>query len=1412
MKTWSLRVRSLLVAVATAVTLSAEAEEKSVPEVAEYAAEMNGKYYATLAKAVQECPYRPYDASETNEIKLLSDVEWEDRRTYEYYDLTDPEFVEAKQKGRWITYASGSAGVSYKHKVYWFGATSSERLFVYLYRDDDWSFFTGQKVAVDLNGHRHTNAYVQVDCADLIIRDSSPGKTGVLETAYGVDVDRGTLTLESGRLVLGVNDAIKRAGLVVRDTGYMGIDGFNFCGGEVVTKGDFAAVYVSNSCIRVGGDATLTNGTRNVVLAHSASIELLSPLTGRVGVTMEDTAGAVEGALIGSNPGGYAGAENIYCDSDPSLHGRTVGTAIVWSRDEPKAELNGRTYYLLADAVQECPYEAESFSRITLLGDMDFPYFDRREYNYGVLSDADAEEIRAHAGGYKHAQCYKDSHDRWVEISYRHVDWAFFTGQKVIVDLNGHRAANAWLNCYGSSELKICDTSEFGGGVVELALQGAPFLDSDSVLTLESGTLKAWWLDILDGGTFNFLGGKLGGLDDKPSLITVKSNAVINIGGNATSSGGKLILLENDSRLNLVSPFTGRISVMTTGKKSEGTVIGSNPSKFPGAENILYDWDPTLCGRTTEDGKIVLSRIEKTAKAVLENDRQTLRFVYDETDHGVKGAEWFSVLEAETNGYYAVPWRDCAGTVAKVVFDPSFADYRPKRCKAWFSGFESLTELDGISNLVSSAATDMGAMFFSCRSLHSLDLSHLDTACVTNMNEMFSFCSALTTLDVSGFNTANVTGMFNMFMKCGSLTSLDLSSFDTANVTEMFWMFTSCSNLTSLALPGFDTAKVKNLSHMFEDCAKLTSLDLTAFDTSRAEDMYKMFCGCSSLKTIVVSDSFVTDGVTDSEDMFAGCTALVGGSGTAYDAAMTGKTYARIDGKDGLPGYFTAKPVEYVVTFDSNGGSAVAAQTVLAGGTATKPADPAKDGFTFAGWHSDEGLTTAYDFATAVTSDLTLYAKWNAEDPEPEPPPVDSVVTNTITYLGVEGVVNTNVTTFTTNDLPLVLGPVGREGYEFLGWTPNGGVIPPGTTSNVTFTAQWRALGPEPKKMPTLFDSFAAGAVSEKGATYNGFLGEGTLGGTFTLVVKKPKKGETTATATLTRVNPKTGKKEKVTGTVDVMTGLCAGGLAGLVLNEKGVGGKLWDLAVQGAVDAAKAKDASTLGLMNGYDKSVYSVVLKGANGSTALLTATFSKKGKVKVAGTVDGVKISCSAQMSVGDRYAAVPFAYAKPAKGVAVSAVLWFDKATKALVDVTGVGKDAEAVAFGDASAPVSGECRFVMSEPDVRASVSGAISNTAYEVKATFDGKKYDAGKAAKVTYDRKTSTLAVDTSKGTDVSGLKLKYAKGAISGSFTVYEIDTTKQKLVKNKFTVNGVIVDGVGYGLATNKKLKPIPIEVAR
>ena len=75
----------------------------------------------------------------------------------------------------------------------------------------------------------------------------------------------------------------------------------------------------------------------------------------------------------------------------------------------------------------------------------------------------------------------------------------------------------------------------------------------------------------------------------------------------------------------------------------------------------------------------------------------------------------------------------------------------------------------------------------------------------------------------------------------------------------------------------------------------------------------------------------------------------------------------------------TAPPVEktFTVTFDSNGGSKVASQTVKEGEKVAKPANPTLSGYTFEGWFVDKALKTAYDFNTPVTSDITLYASWD---------------------------------------------------------------------------------------------------------------------------------------------------------------------------------------------------------------------------------------------------------------------------------------------------------------------------------------------------------------------------------------------------------------------------------------------------
>ena len=76
------------------------------------------------------------------------------------------------------------------------------------------------------------------------------------------------------------------------------------------------------------------------------------------------------------------------------------------------------------------------------------------------------------------------------------------------------------------------------------------------------------------------------------------------------------------------------------------------------------------------------------------------------------------------------------------------------------------------------------------------------------------------------------------------------------------------------------------------------------------------------------------------------------------------------------------RPVTYTVAFNSNGGSAVPSQRIKAGGKATEPAEPTKDGYNFVEWDLGE---TEYDFDTPVESNFVLKAKW-----EQAPAPVHS--------------------------------------------------------------------------------------------------------------------------------------------------------------------------------------------------------------------------------------------------------------------------------------------------------------------------------------------------------------------------------------------------------------------------------------
>lgn len=86
-------------------------------------------------------------------------------------------------------------------------------------------------------------------------------------------------------------------------------------------------------------------------------------------------------------------------------------------------------------------------------------------------------------------------------------------------------------------------------------------------------------------------------------------------------------------------------------------------------------------------------------------------------------------------------------------------------------------------------------------------------------------------------------------------------------------------------------------------------------------------------------------------------------------------------------------PVQYTVTFDTDGGTYIAPVQITAGDTVDRPEqDPEKEGNDFDGWYEDDTYTTTFDFNTPITGTTTIYAKWV---PHEEPTETFTVTFNT---------------------------------------------------------------------------------------------------------------------------------------------------------------------------------------------------------------------------------------------------------------------------------------------------------------------------------------------------------------------------------------------------------------------------------
>ncbi|SDD96799.1 leucine-rich repeat domain-containing protein, partial [Peptococcus niger] len=337
-------------------------------------------------------------------------------------------------------------------------------------------------------------------------------------------------------------------------------------------------------------------------------------------------------------------------------------------------------------------------------------------------------------------------------------------------------------------------------------------------------------------------------------------------------------------------------------------------------------------------------------------------------------------------------------------------------------------------------------------SCFSNQLTNLDVSNKPALKELECGSNQLTNLDVSNKPALKELECYN-----NQLTSLDVSNSPALKYLE-------CQNnkLTKL-----DVSKNSALKELHCYSNHLTSLNLV--NNTEIND----FFGKNQTYDVKVKTSDMKIPYADFPDTFDITKATnIARADSNFIVDASKPSTVTYDYATGLTGEKISVTLNityvYTVTFNTNSGSAVSAQTITAGGHVTKPADPTKAGYTFAGWYKDAGLTTAFDFATeTINADTTIYAKWTQNVP---PTPVTYTLTASVD--GGHGSVSPTSKTVNKDErVTLTFAP--DTGYEIDTVTVNGTAV--GVMSNVlditmnenkTVIVKFKAVGTPPIGIP----------------------------------------------------------------------------------------------------------------------------------------------------------------------------------------------------------------------------------------------------------------------------------------------------------------------------------------------------------
>ena len=318
------------------------------------------------------------------------------------------------------------------------------------------------------------------------------------------------------------------------------------------------------------------------------------------------------------------------------------------------------------------------------------------------------------------------------------------------------------------------------------------------------------------------------------------------------------------------------------------------------------------------------------------NGQYTYRYMQEHgIDLDILGINWVNI----TNDGWGVILTDKQSTDDVTTKLCTSINEKPIVSMSYMFSNSKTSKID-LSSFDTSSVTNMECMFHSVSNVKEYDLSNFNTSKVTRMVAMFVNNYSLENINMDGWDLSGsltgssiINGMFSgsdniktlsmkkwkipesfthvggnrqLCLKPNELEYIDVSNWDLSNTKDISGVFGHFTGKEIRGLDTWDTSNIENMYNVFGNNSQIESLDLSSWDTNKVVNMNSMFINSPNLKTIIVSDKFKIDNVTDSVNMFSNCPKIAGENGTLFNSNHLDKEYARID-EPGKPGYFTRK-------------------------------------------------------------------------------------------------------------------------------------------------------------------------------------------------------------------------------------------------------------------------------------------------------------------------------------------------------------------------------------------------------------------------------------------------------------------------------------------------------------------------